>query len=152
MLSCISHVWLFCDPMDWQVSGSSVHGILQVRILEWVAISFSRGSSRPRDRTCNSCIAGGFFTPELPRKPWNNGRYMLLHICKNPWNVQHKERTLCKLWTLVDDVLTLGHWLEQTMILAQGNDGEQSCVSQAKGLYGGSRYFPLNFAVNLKLI
>ena len=77
---------------------------------------------------------------------------MLLHICKNPWNVQHKERTLCKLWTLVDDVLTLGHWLEQTMILAQGNDGEQSCVSQEKGLYGDSWYFPLNFAVNLKLI
>ena len=42
--------------------GSSVHGILQARILEWVAISFSRGSSRPRDRTLFSCIAGGFFT------------------------------------------------------------------------------------------
>ena len=42
--------------------GSSVHGILQVRMLEWVAMSSSRGSSRPRDGTQVSCIAGGFFT------------------------------------------------------------------------------------------
>ena len=39
----LSHVWLFCDPMDYSSPGSSVHGISQVRILEWVAISFSRG-------------------------------------------------------------------------------------------------------------
>ena len=51
-----------CDPTDCSPPGSSVHGILQARTLEWVAISFSRGSSRPRDRTQVSCIAGGFFT------------------------------------------------------------------------------------------
>ena len=51
-----------CDSVDYSPSGSSVHGILQARILEWVAIPFSRGSSRPRDRTRVSCIAGGFFT------------------------------------------------------------------------------------------
>ena len=51
-----------CDPMDSSLPGSSVHGILQARILEWVAIHFSRGSSQPRDRTQISCIAGGFFT------------------------------------------------------------------------------------------
>ena len=45
-----------CDPMDHSLPGSSVHGILQARILDWVAISFSRGSSWPRDRTCISCI------------------------------------------------------------------------------------------------
>ena len=49
------------DPMDCSLSGSSVHGILQVRILEWVAISFSRGSSQYRDWTWVSCIAGRFF-------------------------------------------------------------------------------------------
>ena len=38
-----------CDPVDYSLPGSSIHGILQARILEWVAISFSRGSSRPRD-------------------------------------------------------------------------------------------------------
>ena len=42
--------------------GSSVHGILQARILEWVAISFSRGSSQSRNQTQVSCIAGGLFT------------------------------------------------------------------------------------------
>ena len=50
-----------CDPMDCSPPSSSVHGILQARILEWVAISFSRGSSRPRDRTQVSFIAGRCF-------------------------------------------------------------------------------------------
>ena len=61
--SCLT----LCDPMDCSPSGSSVHGILQARILEWVAISYSRGSSWPRDWTqvsCGSCTAGGFFTTE----------------------------------------------------------------------------------------
>ena len=44
-----------CDPMDHRLPGSSVHGISQARILEWVAISFAMGSSRPRGRTCDSC-------------------------------------------------------------------------------------------------
>ena len=44
-----------CDPMDYNLPGSSVHGICQARILEWVAISFLRGSSQPRDQTCVSC-------------------------------------------------------------------------------------------------
>ena len=39
----------FCDPMDCSLPGSSIHGIFQARVLEWVAISFSRGSSQPRD-------------------------------------------------------------------------------------------------------
>ena len=50
------------DPVDCSLPGSSVHGISQASILEWVAISFSRGFSQPRDRTQVSCIAGGFFT------------------------------------------------------------------------------------------
>ena len=51
-----------CDPMDYSLPGFSVHGIFQVRVLEWVAISFSRGSSWPRDRTRVSCIVGRRFT------------------------------------------------------------------------------------------
>ena len=50
------------DPLDCSPPGSSVHGILQARRLEWVAISSSRGSSRRRDQTCVSCTVGGFFT------------------------------------------------------------------------------------------
>ena len=50
MLSCLSCVQL-CDPMDCSPPGSSIHEIFQVRTLEWVAISSSRGSSEPRDQT-----------------------------------------------------------------------------------------------------
>ena len=58
--SCLA----LCDPMECSLPGSSVHGILQVRILEWVAISFLRGSSSPKYPThvfCVSCMAGDFF-------------------------------------------------------------------------------------------
>ena len=48
--SCLT----LCDPMDHSLPGSSVHGIFQARILEWVTISSSRGSSQPRDQTCIS--------------------------------------------------------------------------------------------------
>ena len=51
-----------CNPKDCSLPGSSVHGILQARILEWLAIHFSRGFSRPRDWTLVFCIAGRFFT------------------------------------------------------------------------------------------
>ena len=51
-----------CDPLDCSLPVSSIHRISQARILEWVAISSSRGSFWPRDPTCASCIAGRFFT------------------------------------------------------------------------------------------
>ena len=51
-----------CDPVDYSLPGSSIHVIFQARVLEWVAISFSRGSSLPRDRTWVSHIAGRRFT------------------------------------------------------------------------------------------
>ena len=51
-----------CDPLDCSPPGSSVHGISQARILEWVAISSSRESSPPRDQTQISCTSGRFFT------------------------------------------------------------------------------------------
>ena len=68
LLSC---VWLFATPWT-SLAGSPVHGIFQARILEWVAISFSWGSSQPRNQTRTSCvsyIAGGFFTTVPPSKP-----------------------------------------------------------------------------------
>ena len=58
-----------CDPMDYNPWGSSVLGILLARILEWVANSFSRGSSEPRDQTQVSCIASRFFPSKPPGKP-----------------------------------------------------------------------------------
>ena len=56
ILSHFSHVW-FCDPMDHNPPGYSVHGILQARILEWVAVSSSRASSQPRDQTRVSYVS-----------------------------------------------------------------------------------------------
>ena len=51
-----------CDPMDCSPPGSSVHGIFQAVVLEWIAISFSRGSSQPRDQTLVSGIVDRHFT------------------------------------------------------------------------------------------
>ena len=56
--SCLT----LCNRVDYSLPGSSVHGILQARILEWVAMPSSRGSSQPRDRIWVSSIAGRFFT------------------------------------------------------------------------------------------
>ena len=58
-----------CGPTNCSLTGSSVHGISQVRILEWVAISFSRGFSRPRNLTESPPLAGRFFTTQLTGKP-----------------------------------------------------------------------------------
>ena len=66
-----SSLWCLtiCDSMICSLPGSSVPEISQARIQEWVAISISRGSSRPRDQTQVSCLAGGFFTTKPLRKP-----------------------------------------------------------------------------------
>ena len=63
--SCLT----LCNPMNHSPPGSSVHGILLARILEWVAMPSSRGSSPHRVQTCVSCIAGRFFTSEPPGEP-----------------------------------------------------------------------------------
>ena len=55
--------YTLCNPVDCNAPGSLVHGILQARILEWVAFSSSRGSSQPRDRTHVSCIGGQILYP-----------------------------------------------------------------------------------------
>ena len=70
----------FWDPMDCSLPGSSVHGILQARTLEWVAMPSSRASSQPRDQTQVSRIARRFLESEPPGKPekWN----IACHISK----------------------------------------------------------------------
>ena len=66
----VTQLWLsLCHLKDCSPLGSSVHGIFQARKLEWVAISFSRGSSWPRDRTVSPTLAGTFFTAEPWGKP-----------------------------------------------------------------------------------
>ena len=87
--SCLT----LCNPMECNLSDSSVHGISQGRILEWVAISFARGSFQPRDQIHISCIAGRFLTAEPPGKPLNRhttiykiNRRGLLYSTGNPLN------------------------------------------------------------------
>ena len=92
------------NPMDCSLPDSSTHGILQARILGWVAISFSRGSSQPRDWTQVSCIAGRFFISWATRKaqwhhikahiPWKRLVHLSPHSeirvsLYSPWKLWH---------------------------------------------------------------
>ena len=72
-----------CDPMDCSLPGSSVHGIFQARVLEWIAISFSSGSSRPRDRTQVSHIVDRCFTVWATREVlYESKMYLFIGIGK----------------------------------------------------------------------
>ena len=82
-------VWLFADCI--------VQGILQARILEWVAFSFSKGSSQPRDRTQVSCIAGRFFTRWATREDPNN--YTPIKI-----NLKIKKMRLFRKYWITNDL------------------------------------------------
>ena len=72
--SCLS----LYDPMGSSLAGSSVHGVFQARMLEWVAISFSSVSCRPRGPTASPALAGGFFTAQL---------YMAPHSITLAWKI-----------------------------------------------------------------
>ena len=78
-----------CDPMGYSLSGPSVHGILQARILEWVAIPFSRGSSWPRDQTQFSHITGRFFTV------WATRQALVISYMKILRRRDHREYSVC---------------------------------------------------------
>ena len=84
--SCLN----LCDPKDCSPPSPSIHGILQARILEWVAIPFSRGSSRPRDQTCVSCI--GRLTAGSPGKPftWDLSLRLSYFLQKNQKKIRRE--------------------------------------------------------------
>ena len=86
-----------CHLMDCSLPGSSVHGILQARILEWIVMPFSRGSSQPRDRTQVSHITGGFFTVWATREEqeyWSGFSSVQSFSCVRffvtPWTAAHQ--------------------------------------------------------------
>ena len=90
--SCLT----LCNPMDCSLPGSSVHGIFQARILEWVVISFSRGSSRPRDRTRVSLIVGRRFTLCSILKGSQGYGFSSSHVWM--WELDHRESWALKNW------------------------------------------------------
>ena len=82
--SCLT----LCEPMDCSPPGSSVHGILQAGILEWVVMPFSRGSSWPRDWTWVSCIAGRFFPVWAAREATSIKVRNISQLCRvTGWNL-----------------------------------------------------------------
>ena len=95
-----------CDPMGCSLLGSSVRGIFQGGIQEWVAISFSRGSSWPRDWTQVSCTAGRFFTVWVTREEnyyqhvrsgMGCSRHLLFLLLALPHRISRSIRLLCFL-------------------------------------------------------
>ena len=78
-----------CNPMDCSPPGSSVQGILQAAMLEWVAMPSSRGSSQPRDQTCVSCTAGRFFTTEPPKRKKVKS-LSRVRLFATPWTVAYQ--------------------------------------------------------------
>ena len=93
----------FCNPMDCSSPGSSAHVISQARILEWVVVSFSRGSSQPRDWTLVSCI-GRWILYHWAMWGSSMRLYSLLFIL--PKNI-YENKKLVALWFLVFGVLSI---------------------------------------------
>ena len=88
--------------MDCNPLGSSAHGISQARILEWVAISFSKGSSQPRGCTYIFCLAGGLFTTEPPGKPLSQFSHSVVSDSATPWTAARQASlSIINPWSLL---------------------------------------------------
>ena len=108
LLSC---VWLFCDPMDCNHPGSSVHGISQARVLEWVAISFSRGSSWPRDKTHIFYLGRWILYHGATREAHNHGTSLAklaVLVLRSP--LQHMLCLFPALPSIPTSSASSGHW------------------------------------------
>ena len=128
MLSHFSHVPLFVTPRTVAPAGSSVHGILQARILEWVAMPSSRGSSQPRERTLISCTAGGF------SGQWTTWKDPVM--CNLPQlgkKASHKVQITCKGMGLYQDINPRG-WVPLRVACHR-----QSCIQSWQESIGSTR-------------
>ena len=81
VVQLLSHVQFLCNPMDCTLPGSSVYGISQTRTLGWVAIPFSRGSSRLEIKPESSALAGRFFSMAPPGKPCDDASSGFKDVC-----------------------------------------------------------------------
>ena len=98
-----------CNPLDGSLPGSSVHGILQARILEWVAIPFSRGSSQPRDWTLVFCIAGSFFMVWAAMHPTlrNPEPFCFQNLCRKVYFPPLEAFWVCSLLSVFSNLIML---------------------------------------------
>ena len=110
-----------CNPMDYSLPGFHVHEIFQAGILQWVAISFSRGSTWPRDQThisCGSWIEGKFFTTEPPGK-------LLCWVhhtkCQAGWSIKIANRNINNL-----------RYADDTTLMAENKEGLKSLLIKVK--------------------
>ena len=107
------------NPVDYSLPGSSVHGIFQARILEWVAISYSRGFSQPRDRTWASCIVGRFFKVWATREAWCYGRDCFQ--ARKFFNISYMRRSKLPPWPfMVHQPLCVVPWV-RTHVMTVGS-------------------------------
>ena len=129
VVESLSRDWLFCDSMNCSPPGCSVHGIFQARILEWVAISFSRGSSWPRDGTHIFCtdrwILYHWAIREAPRAFMENQKERHLHrYSLRRFKLQENRKTpkdVClQLGILTEWVLILAHFLQLYVGITDG--------------------------------
>ena len=116
LFSCWVVVVSLCDPMDCSPPGSSVHGNSQARILEWVAISFSKGPSQPRYQTGNLCVSC------IGRQilySWDTGE---------AWSLSNKPYQNFVTWKSHPPLLTYTQFWGW-----QGSDGQFSCSTMSAG-------------------
>ena len=109
-MKSLSHVWLFATLMDCSLPGYLVHGIFQARVLEWVAISISRGSSWLRDQTRVFCIANrGLYKYEKKKK------YIYIYICTCTQLYIYTYTCIhtCVFIKRVDNSYKTSHWKSQ---------------------------------------
>ena len=119
--------------MDCSPPGPSAHGILEASILEWVAISFSKGSSRPRGWIYISCIAGGFFTTEYPGLSYamheNPEKAMAPHSSTFAWKILWMEEPgrLQSMGSLELDTTEQLHFHFSLSCIGEGNGNPLQC-------------------------
>ena len=104
-----SVVWAFCNPTDCTLPGSSIHGILQARVLEWLAISFFRGSSWPRDRTQVPHVAGRRFTLWTTKE-----------VCQIQWKFNSLTKDVLEWKSRMSLLSFSGRWDAATIQVSQG--------------------------------
>ena len=134
VLSCPTR-W---DPMDCRLPGSSVHGILQARILEWVSISFSRGSSQTRAQTQVCYIASRFLPSESPGFNEPPGKVLKLLWRHTHSLVAQRIKNLPAMWETQGSI----PWLGRSPGGGNGNPFQYSCLEKPQGHRSLAGYSP----------